>query len=128
MHWREALFIETALNPERGNDLPARNRGRAVVTDRFKYMVWPWGKQREHLVDLATDPGEMVNLAVSDRYRDVVIAMRQRLSDWCQSTGDTFAVPGHVTLSPAAGQQELEAISRGTRWLWQKNMTRQEES
>lgn len=116
---REALFVETALNAETGHGRPARNRGRAVVMDRWKYIVWSWGRYREHLVDLAADPGEMVNLAVSDRYQAVVDEMRQRLQAWRLRTGDTFDVPGYAEVSPEAGRQEQARIDAGTRWPWQ---------
>jgi arylsulfatase A-like enzyme len=123
--WRKARYVETALNPERGNGRPAQNRGRAVVMDAFKYMVWPWGRYREHLVDLENDPGEMVNLAVSERYTDRIREMRQHLYDWCQRTGDSFEVPGHAVLSPEAGRRELAAINDGTRWPWQRKTGRE---
>jgi arylsulfatase A-like enzyme len=117
--WRDAIIVETALNAERGNDRPARNRGRAVVMDRWKYMVWAWGRYREHLVDLEADPGEMVNLATSDRYQGIVETMRQRLDTWRRRTGDTFEVPGHTVVSPEAGEYEQARIDAGTRWPWQ---------
>jgi arylsulfatase A-like enzyme len=116
----QAVFIETALNPERSGDRPARNRGRAVITQRWKYSVWAWGHHREQLVDLASDPGEMINLAESDQYASLLGKMRERLHAWCQRTGDTFAVPGYEVRSPQAGQGELEAIREGTRWPWQR--------
>ncbi len=102
--WRDALVVTSALNPEIGNDqkMQKRNRGRAVLTERWKYSVWSWGQNREQLVDLQTDPGEMVNLAVSCRYAPQRDHLRQRLHDWCRATGDAFQVPGHEILSPGA--------------------------
>src|SRR6185437_3782739 len=38
-------------------------RGRMVRSQRYKYCVYDQGKHRESLVDLAHDPGEMVNIA-----------------------------------------------------------------
>lgn len=102
--WRESLVVESALNPEIGGDekMQKRNKGRAVVTERWKYSVWRWGHHREQLVDLQRDPGEMVNLAVSRRYRQQLTDLRQRLHDWCRATNDAFQVPGHEILSPGA--------------------------
>jgi choline-sulfatase len=98
--WRDAAFVETSLDIDMEGRKPQRDRGRAVITERHKYTVWAWGKHREYLVDLAADPGEMVNLAVNRRYHSLRGDMRRRLYDWCQRTGDTFCVPGHEVLSP----------------------------
>lgn len=108
--WRDAVFVETALNPETGDVNPLRNRGRAVVTDRYKYAVWSWGHHREHLVDLRSDPGEMVNLVQSTRHDTTLVEMRGRLQRWVEATDDVFAVPGYETLSPNAGWNEMERI------------------
>ncbi len=104
--WRDAVFVETAMNPEIGDDEKSqkRNMGRAVITERWKYSAWKWGRNREHLVDLAGDPGEMVNLAASRRYDPQRDEMRRRLDDWGRATGDPFQVPGHETLSPGASR------------------------
>ncbi len=103
---RDTVFVETALNPETGNAERAmkRNTGRAVVSGRWKYSLWKWGRNREQLIDLENDPGEMVNLAVSSRYKDVLNDMRQKLFDWAQRTEDNMRciVPGHVVRSPGA--------------------------
>jgi hypothetical protein len=108
--WRDEVFVETALNPERGQDRPGKNRGRAVITAGRKYMVWQWGKYREHLVDLKADPGEMVNRAVSCRAEGELLEMRKRLQAWVQRTGDTFEVPGYALLSPTPGWKEVEIL------------------
>jgi arylsulfatase A-like enzyme len=112
--WRDAVFIETALIPERGNDAreQARNRGRCIVTGRWKYSVWPWGRHREHLVDLVNDPGEMVNEAVFSGNAEVLASMRARLAEWCRRTGDSFAVPGYEDIGPHHGWAEVEANRR----------------
>ncbi len=109
--WRKEVVTETALNPERGNDRPARNRGRALITGRWKYSAWRWGRYREQLVDLQEDPGEMVNLAVCRPYAERLAEMRRRLHAWCEATGDEFEVPGYEVGSPELGWQELEAIA-----------------
>ncbi len=102
--WRDALVIESALNPEVMDNARAhkQNVGRAIVTDRHKYSVWRWGRPREQLVDLAADPGEMVNLATSRRFDATRDALRARLAAWCRTTDDQFQVPGHEILSPGA--------------------------
>ncbi|MFP4055186.1 MAG: sulfatase [Phycisphaerae bacterium] len=102
--WRDELTVESAMNPEILDSAKAhkQNMGRCIVTGRYKYSVWKWGTPREQLVDLQEDPGEMVNLAVVGRYRDLLEQMRGRLYDWTQATDDPFMVPGREILSPGA--------------------------
>jgi len=56
--------------------------GRMLRTGRFKYVVYQTGKHRQQLIDLANDPGEMVNLAEDPKYRDVLDEHRRRLRRW----------------------------------------------
>lgn len=84
--WRKDLIIESqvAIGDGPGGRLIAR----AVVEDRYKYSVYAMGRNREQLVDLQADPGEMVNLAVERRYEPVLQACRERLRSWCKETDD----------------------------------------
>lgn len=102
--WRTELTVESAMNPEILDNAKAQkqNMGRCIVTDRYKYSLWRWGRPREQLVDLQSDPGEMVNRAGLSRYRDVREDMRARLHAWSQATRDPFPVPGYEILSPGA--------------------------
>lgn len=84
--WRESLIVETW--PFQGD--PSKTLGRMVRTNRYKYVVYSWGRYREQLVDLERDPGEMVNLAVSARHRNLLDAHRQLLREYCQRVGDDF--------------------------------------
>lgn len=107
--WRDAVFVESCADPESGGNSEAdkrrvgkRNMGRAIVTERWKYSAWKWGHNREQLIDLANDPGEMQNLAVVARHRDTLAEMRRRLHEWTQRTSDPFMVPGYEILSPGS--------------------------
>ena len=64
--------------------------GRAAFDGRMKYVIYEWGRYREQLFDLETDPGEMVNLATSSRCTADLVRMRSLLRDWCVETGDHF--------------------------------------
>ena len=71
----------------------------------MKYCCYWHGQHREQLFDLRSDPGEMVNLAVSRRYSEQLEDMRQRMVDWCERTDDAgfrFQVPGHEIMSPGS--------------------------
>lgn len=67
---------------------PPLTRGRSLVTERYKYTVYSWGRFREQLHDLLEDPGETRNLAVEERYDAVREQMRERMLQWCLRTGD----------------------------------------
>lgn len=53
--------------------------GRMIRTDRYKYCVYAYGDQRESLVDLVEDPGELNDLARDPAFRPVLLEMRERL-------------------------------------------------
>ena len=88
--WRDAVFVETFFDGRRGYDTV----GRAVRTDRDKYVVYDRGRYREQLFDLQTDPGEMVNHAVEARHRATLQEHRHLLQAYVTETDDTFVVPG----------------------------------
>jgi arylsulfatase A-like enzyme len=80
---REAVVAETRLT-DSGVD------GRMVRTDRYKYTIWKWGANREQLIDMDADPGEMVNLAIEDRDAGELQRHRDLLASWCRETHDDF--------------------------------------
>ena len=84
--WRRELVVETITGIGDGPGGPAL--ARALVGERRKYSVYALGRGREQLVDLAADPGEMVNLAVEARHGGELAACRERLRAWCQASGD----------------------------------------
>jgi len=62
-----------------------------VTTDGYKYVCFEgmdW-----MLYNLNNDPYEQVNLAHNDKYRDLRIRLRNRLSQWIKDTGDQFKLP-----------------------------------
>ena len=67
--------------------------GRMVRGERYKYCAYSNGKQRESLVDLDKDPGEMTNLAVDPKFAKILADNRANLSAWCKSVNDPFPVP-----------------------------------
>ena len=66
--WRDLLPVESEI-------------GRMVTDGRYKYMLYDEGRQREQLVDLAADPGEMHNALRDPQYQDVLISLRHRLEE-----------------------------------------------
>ncbi len=65
--------------------------GRMIRTGRFKYVVYEDGEHREQLTDLATDPGEMANLAEDPKYRNVLVEHQRLLHRWVVDTNDEMA-------------------------------------
>ena len=78
-NWRDNLVVES-------------QNGRMVRTDRFKYSIYEFGKNREQLVDLTTDPGELSNLARDPQYKDVLEQHRRLLRMWIEKTGDNIGL------------------------------------
>ncbi len=77
--WRKSLVVES-------------QNGRMIRTDRFKYCVYDCGKNREMLIDLVNDPGEMKNLADNSDYSSQLIRHRRLLSEWMTETRDPMAM------------------------------------
>jgi arylsulfatase A-like enzyme len=78
----QTAFQDAAALPGTGT------AGRAVVLGPWKYTVYGWGRHREQLHHLGSDPGEQRNLAVERRYSPVLEGMRAKLLEWSLATGD----------------------------------------
>lgn len=78
------VVVETLFERPR----PPLTHGRALYAGRYKYTVYSWGRHREQLHDLSTDPGEQRNLAVESRFDDILEQMRHRLLAWCRDSDD----------------------------------------
>lgn len=63
----------------------ANTLGWTVRTKDFKYILYDTGRNREQLYDMRTDRCEMRNLAVANKYRDVLRQHRKLLSQWMDS-------------------------------------------
>ena len=87
--WRSDLVVETQTGIGDGPGGPPL--ARALVGERYKYSVYAMGRWREQLIDLQTDPGEMVNLAVEKRRAELLREYRERLRAWCLETDDEGA-------------------------------------
>ena len=83
--WREFVAAETFFGPHIGG---LGTEGRMIRTDRYKFVRYSWGRNREQLYDLENDPGEMVNLAVERRHQPLLDRHRHLLETWAARTGD----------------------------------------
>jgi len=79
-NWRQHIVVES-------------QNARCVRTKSFKYCVYEAGQNREMLLNMETDPGEMKNLAGSDAYQGELNRHRRLLEDWVNSHNDTIAKP-----------------------------------
>ncbi|SNZ12533.1 Arylsulfatase A [Natronoarchaeum philippinense] len=101
--WRDQVVVQT--NIQLG--------GRVVRTDRYKYIVYERGRQREQLFDLRNDPGEMVDLSENAEYGDVLAEHRERLFEWCVEHDDAFgANPQYPMVPQIPGFNPPDAIDR----------------
>ncbi len=84
--WPDQVVVETRA-------------GRMLRTDRFKYIVYDQGRNREQLIDLEADPGEMHNLAGKREFLPVLNEHRARLARWVLDTNDRIAAE-YIVRSP----------------------------
>jgi arylsulfatase A-like enzyme len=56
--------------------------GWMVRTARYKYIVYDKGLNPEQLFDMKNDRGEMVNLAVEQKYKSVLLEYNHKLNVW----------------------------------------------
>ena len=73
--WRDDVLIEFS-------------GGRSVRSARYKYSVWNTGRQREMLIDMMQDPGEMKNLAGEPSLGSVLADHRERLRRQIAAAGE----------------------------------------
>jgi choline-sulfatase len=73
--WRQSVVVES-------------QNGRMLRTDRYKYCIYDSGANREQLIDLKNDPGEMKNLAGDAAFKTVLDKHRKLLGDWVKRTND----------------------------------------
>ena len=59
-----------------------------IRSNRFKYCVYDARGNKESLVDMENDPGEMRNLVDDPRFRDVLAEHRRFLADWGRISSD----------------------------------------
>ena len=74
------IVTETNFNQTAGT------LGWMVRTTKYKYVVYDKGQYREQLFDMTQDRGEMRNLAVESKYRDVLLEHRAILKNWLKTT------------------------------------------
>jgi arylsulfatase A-like enzyme len=104
---RRALAAGKDTEHRRDFLLCESQNGRMLRTDRFKYCIYDSGRNREQLIDLKLDPGEMTNLAQVKDYKDILDTHRQLLRGWVERTGDRIAAeyvyPPQAGLPAASG-------------------------
>ncbi len=89
----ERDYVVMHIAPGRRNDPEmGKIEGRMVRSDRYKYVVFDWGKNPEQLFDLQGDPGELKNLAPDPEYAAVIHRHREMLGEWKQRTDDPFEI------------------------------------
>jgi choline-sulfatase len=86
---RDHLIIETEFGTF---GKPLGYLGRAVRTQRYKYMIYDRGENHEFLVDMEEDPGETINLAGMPDHQEELDRHRTFLRDYIIRTNDIFPV------------------------------------
>jgi arylsulfatase A-like enzyme len=78
--WRDHLVVEMGQN----------NDARMVRTDRYKYIAYATGENREQLFDMQSDPGETMNLVGEASVQATLEEHRRLLKEWIERTKDAF--------------------------------------
>jgi len=87
---RDHVIVETEFGTY---GKPSGYMGRAVRTERYKYMVYNQGDHHEFLVDMEIDPGETTNLVGAPEHEAALERHRSLLRDYITQTGDIFPLP-----------------------------------
>ena len=66
--------------------------GRMIRSSNYKYCIYSEGKERESLVDMQFDPGEMVNQAKNPVYKKVLEQHRNYLEQHAKESHDVVAL------------------------------------
>jgi len=66
----------------------AQYKGRMLVTQDFKYILFDGGANPEQFFDLANDPGEMNPVTDDPEYREPLLSHRNMLVEWRDRIGD----------------------------------------
>lgn len=77
---QEFIVTETNFNQTAGT------LGWMVRTPRYKYVLYDKGQYREQLFDMENDRKEMRNLAVENKYHDILLEHRGILVNWLKTT------------------------------------------
>lgn len=101
LDWSPVL-ADSELSPQRDHVIvetefgtfgsPAGYMGRAVRTQRYKYMVYSAGENHEFFADMEEDPGETSNLVGMPAYQEELERHRELLRDYIKNTNDIFPV------------------------------------
>ncbi len=87
--WNSYVIVENDMAQAGVLDgLKPAMEGRMVRTERYKYCVYTRGRQRESLVDLQADPGELNDLATDPQYRPVLLEHRALLARFGREQND----------------------------------------
>lgn len=67
-------------------------QGWSLVSGRYKYVLYQWGRNREALYDLSADRGETVNLIADPSCREELHRLRKELLIWAERIGNPLCL------------------------------------
>jgi arylsulfatase A-like enzyme len=85
---RDHFVVELSVDPKHPEMM-----GRAVRSQKYKYIVFSKGQRPEMLFDMENDRGETHNLAYDPQLKDILVAHREQLTTWIKQTQDHFVIP-----------------------------------
>lgn len=66
--------------------------GWMIRTEKYKYILYQLGRNREQLFDMQSDRGEMVNLAVEKKHAGILNNHKSLLKEWAIQTNNSDAL------------------------------------
>jgi len=108
--WREETFLEHSWTAAGGPRIP---RTRGLRTRRYKYLEYPGRRYRE-LYDLASDPGELVNLAGEPGFATDEARLRDLARSLERDYGDALFADGFEAGNARRWPLRLNAKRRRT--------------
>jgi len=86
-------FVVSEINQNaRYKDKKTVFAGRMVVSNRYKYILFDGGENREQFFDLKKDPGEMKPVTNDPDYGKQLSIHRNYLKEWIENTSDEFSI------------------------------------
>lgn len=66
--------------------------GRMIVSNKYKYVLFDGGENREQLFDIEKDPGELNPVTYKPEFNMQLLSHRQMLKEWIVKTTDSFSI------------------------------------
>jgi arylsulfatase A-like enzyme len=92
-------------------------KGRAIRTQKYKYMVYDQGGNHEFFVNMDNDPGETINLVGNPDYQKELDRHRALLRDYIVKTDDIFPIDMVPVPNHGSNYKKTPTTKKGLKYL-----------